>query len=90
MLKKLEQFGIFFPTIEPLFTSPPNERAKVEFVEAHESINFPQYTALAEAFVDNINHIKYEQFLTTQDLSVASVVYQNAISKNLGTLFALN
>lgn len=64
-VRMAEKFGIYFPTIEPLFTSPPCEKAKASFVDNHRSHSFPQYQELAQAFVDNIKHIPYEQFLTT-------------------------
>lgn len=65
ILKKAKQYNIFFPSIEPLFKSPPDENGKKLFVEAHKSKYFPEYAQLAKIFVDNINYIPHQEFLTT-------------------------
>jgi hypothetical protein len=76
--KQAEFVGIKFPTAQPLFSSPPSEAAKRKFVEAHNSEHFSQYKELAQVFVDHINYISYEQFLTTFTNQV------NLFTKNLG------
>lgn len=62
---KVAPLGILFPTIEPLFSSPPNEQEKLKFVQEHQSTYFPQYQELAQTFVDHINYISFKEFLTT-------------------------
>ncbi len=57
-----ESVGICFPTILPLFKSPPNKREVEGWVSAHEKLH-PKLGRLARIYVDNINYISFEEFL---------------------------
>lgn len=52
--------GIKLPTPLPLFESPPNKKAAVNWVSAHH--RFPEIQKIAQKIVDNINYISFKKF----------------------------
>lgn len=60
--------GIDFPTILPLFRSPPNFKALTEWVNCHR--DNAVLTSLARKLADHINYIPFEKFLAQLKLTI--------------------